>query len=362
MTSAMTNKRQHYGLVAPPPCLMDWPLRWGRRIDTELVVIGGDKFQAPMLTRLQVWLLLGSVPLTLVIVMVVFRPWIPRTGVPRVSTTKPSGDAPETAKPTRAKSSKHVLPEKHFVLTTRNNAVVKQDGQHVIDADTELKYAHERTSNGIVVTFYSFGLKNRHGGEVVESFSLSRDGSVEHAGTLKKGQVFDDLPHDQQQIILASFATNHCTILVDAHDNEIGRVMFPRIVPSAINEGLLNTTRLVHGPFWNESATWTSTKRVPMEHGFAIDCPVHYTKGASGHVKVSGSFSTNEIRSPLIDVTISNVSCRLSGTLVFDETLRDYTSGQLTLSYSFDFPDKGAQTGSIKGRSDLSLQQITRSP
>ena len=317
-----------------------------------------------MLTRLQVWLLLGSVPLTLVIVMVVFRPWIPRNGFPSgsISTTKSSEDAPASARPTRAKLSQTVLPEKHFVLTTRNHAVVKQGGQHVIDADTELKYAHERTSNGIVVTFYSFGLKNRHGGEVVESVSLSRDGSVEHAGTHKKEQMFDELPRDQQQIILASFATNHCTIFVDAQDNEIGRLMFPQIVPSAINEGLLNTTRLVHGPFWNESATWTSTKRVPMEHGFAIDCPVHYTKDASGHVKVSGSFSTNEIRSPLVDITISNVACRLSGTLVFDETLRDYTSGQLTLSYSFDFPDKGTKTGSINGRSDLSLQQITRSP
>src|SRR5688572_32364568 len=52
------------------------------------------------------------------------------------------------------------LPDGHFILTSKSRNVGKEAGRDMkVDGDVELKYAHEKTSDGIVVSFHSLGTK-----------------------------------------------------------------------------------------------------------------------------------------------------------------------------------------------------------
>ena len=253
------------------------------------------------------------------------------------------------------------LPEGYFRLTAKTHSVARYSTgiEEAYNGDAGLKYAHQKVSGGILLTFYSLGLRTFDKGKLAESRVLSRDEHVIQSGSRRIVQSFDELPPELQKKLKASFAKPFCKISLDDDHNELQREFLGEPGISIITEGLMNTTRLVHGPFPKQSAEWTGIRRIPIQGRMAIDCPVQYTKTSDGNkVKVVGSIVKSEIPSASPDVAIKNASASISGTEYFDERIEEYTSGELVIHYSFQVIEGDAPPVALSGEVTVYLERV----
>ena len=320
-----------------------------------------------MFTRLQVYLLLGCTVLVGgFFALYWFGPSILyrlRSESPSVSEWREPRVAERNAGSMAKKRSQAPtpLPDGYFKLSAKSrNTVKRPQGDQKLEAEIDLNYTHKKSVDGILLTFYGFAMKTFENGKLDYGFELTRDKLKEQTGSRTELRSFDEVPLAQQERMEASFATNFCKILLDGNQNETGREILSRLGTSIINEGLVNTTRLAHGPFCPGLNSWTGVKRIPMSQDFVVECPIQYTRapGPGGRITVTGSVSKEEVASSTPGVTLRQVSCTLSGTEVFDEAAWEYTSGQLTLGYSFQVFEGGAPTGTLQGETVLSLEQV----
>lgn len=323
-----------------------------------------------MFTRLQLYILIGCI-LVAAGIFAVWEFWPKPALQPSDSSMSASAtDADNTSGTndgTTATQTHRVLPEtplpdSYFKLTTKSHTDVEQSaGSQKVDADLELKYTHQKTNDGIIVTLYSMELKMYQDGAFVEDTLMTRDKFVQQEGDQKTESSFDELPPEQQEAMAGAFATNLIKIELDANQNELGRQILSDSGYAMVKEGNVNTLRFMHGPYHHAADHWQSVKRIPMTMGIILDCPVEYVKATSSgnEISISGSLSKDEVDSPQADVAIKNVSCSLSGKESFDEMIGEYTSGEMTLQYKFQIFQKGVQTGTLDGKLELSLERVT---
>jgi len=274
---------------------------------------------------------------------------------------KPGNDAAPEGESRRA-LPETTLPDAYFKLTAKSHTDISMPaGNEKLDAGLEFKYAHDKTNDGILLTVYSMDMSMSRGGVFVEHTLMTRDKFVQQQGDQKTESPFDELPPDQQQAMAAAFGTNFCKITLDADQNEQGRQVFSEAGSALINEGNLNTLRLMHGPYHHGVDRWQGVKRIPMTAGLVLDCPLEYVKtgGPGSEIDVTGSLSKEEVDSPQADMAIKNVSCSISGKEFFDENLEDYTSGEITFRYKFQVFQKGVQAQTLDGNVLLSLERVT---
>lgn len=266
-----------------------------------------------------------------------------------------------TATETRRVLMETPLPDSYFKLTAKSLTDIEQSaGSQKIDSTLEMEYAHQKTNDGIILTFYSMELKLYRDGAFVEDTLMTRDKFVQRAGDRKTESSFDELPPEQQEAMAGAFATNLIKIKLDADQNELGRQVLSDSGYATIAEGNVNTLRLMHGPYHHGTDHWQGTKRIPMIMGLILDCPLEYTKanGTGNEIGISGSLFKDEVDSPQADAAIKNVSCSISGKESFDETIGEYTSGEMTLQYKFQIFQKGVQAGTLEGKMELSLERV----
>ena len=322
-----------------------------------------------MFTRLQLYILIGCI-FAVAGIFAIWELWPKPTSQPpdssmSASTTdadKTSGtNDVTTATETNRALPETSLPDSYFKLTAKSHTDVEQSaGSQKIDADLELKYTHQKTNDGIVVTLYSMELKMYQDGAFIEDTLMTRDKFVQQEGDQKIESTFDELPPEQQEAMAGAFATNLIRIKLDADQNELGRQILSDAGYAIIKEGNINSLRLMHGPYHHGIDRWQGIKRIPMTMGIILDCPVEYAKatGPGNEINVSGSLSKDEVDSPQADVAIKKVSCGLSGKESFDETIGEYVSGNMTLQYKFQIFQKGVQTGTLDGKLELSLEWV----
>src|SRR6185369_4959064 len=79
------------------------------------------------------------------------------------------------------------LPEGCFRLTAKTHSIAKYSTgvEEAYDGEAELKYAHQRVSGGILLTFYSIEFRTFDKGKLAESSVLSRDEHVVQSGSRK---------------------------------------------------------------------------------------------------------------------------------------------------------------------------------
>jgi len=253
------------------------------------------------------------------------------------------------------------FPAAYFKITVTSKASFKEpDRKQNLDAQCVITYNHEKTIDGVSVSFYSLELRMLDQGKPVESVLVTRDKCVKSRGTIASESSFDDLAPDEQEKMLCAFGTNIYKVLLDADRNEIGRERLGRPGPSIINEGIFDTTRIFHGPYPSTGETWKRSMRIPMEMGLHIDCPVTYTRGTGpGSVALAGNLETNQLASATEGVSIQRVSCDISGTETFDQKLGDYTAGNLTIRFGFQVMEKDSYLGTLEGELDLLLERVS---
>jgi hypothetical protein len=255
------------------------------------------------------------------------------------------------------------LPDAYFKLTAASHNTIDQtNGNQNIDAVVELKYAHQKTRGGILLSIYSMELKMNQDGSATEDTLMTRDKIVQQAGDKTNVTFFDEMPPEQQAVFAAAFATNLCKITLDADQNEFGRQIYSDRGYELFTDGNVNSVRLMHGPYYRGQDHWEGVKRIPMTKGLVLDCPLEYTRvsGSAGEVSVSGTLMKSEADSPQEDFVIKNVSCELSGTETFDEAIGEYVAGKMTLQYQFQAFQKGVQTATLAGKLDLTLERVTK--
>jgi len=323
-----------------------------------------------MFTRLQLYILIGCI-LFAASIFAVCEFWPSSASQPSDSSMPASADDTDntqgTNDSTTATETHRVLPEtplpdSYFRLTAKNHTDIEQPASsQKIDADLELKYTHQKINDGIILTLYSMELNMYQDGAFVEGTLMTRDRFVQKEGNQKTESSFDELSPEQQEMFAAAFATNLCKITLDANQNELGRQILSDAGFAMVNEGNVNSLRLMHGPYHHGTDRWQGVKRIPMTYGLVMDCPVEYARisDSGNEINVNGSFTKNEVDSPQADVAVKKVSCTLSGKETFDENIGEYTSGELTLQYKFQIFQKGVQTGTMDGKTELSLERVT---
>ncbi len=255
------------------------------------------------------------------------------------------------------------MPDSYFKLTIKkSDTIVDQSaGRQKMGTDVELKYAHQKTNDGIMLTFYSMEVKQSQDGASIEGTLMARDRLVNQEGYQKTESSFDELPQKWQAGLAAAFATNFCKIILDTNQNELGRQMLSGDGFGLIGEENLDLVRLMHGPYHPGADHWQSTNQIPTTHAFVMDCPVAYARinGAGNEISVNGSFTNNEMSSSQNDEVFKNVSCSIAGKETFDETANEYTSGEMTLQYKFLIFQGGAQVAAFDREMELSLGRVT---
>ncbi|HXU75750.1 MAG TPA: hypothetical protein VN794_04235 [Methylomirabilota bacterium] len=314
-----------------------------------------------MLTRLQVWILFGCFVLVGGIFLALAL-W-PHPGDKAVADVLPPAAA--EAPPLRPLPILHhtPLPDRYFRLTVKGQGALHgAQGEEKGIGEVELKYAHQKSVDGVILTFYSAAMKTFENGRLRYGFEVDRDKFVEQFQTRTNTRGLEELSPEQQEKMKAAFATNYCRVLLDGNQNETGREILSPLGVSIINEGLVDSTRLVHGPFCPGLNSWQATKRIPITPGMVLECNVQYKKvGATGNqIQVSGTAAKAEIAAATPGVLLKNISCTLSGTESFDETSWEYASAELTLVYSFEVFEQNASNGTMKGELVVSLAQVTR--
>lgn len=324
-----------------------------------------------MFSKLQIWFLVGSILLAAG-AFAACEIWLRAAPEPVVGAASDSpadtnitadmaegAPAPSPARPV----PETPLPNAYFkLMISSHNTIDQTNGNQNIDADMELKYAHQKTRGGIILTMYSMELKMYEDGSVVGDTLMARDKVVQQAGDQKSVTLFDEMPPEQQAVFASAFATNLCKITLDADQNEFGRQIYSDKGYALFTDGNVNSVRLMHGPYYQGADDWESVKRIPMTKGLVLDCPLEYTKvdGSGGEVKVSGTLTKSEVDSPQEDVVLRNVSCELSGQETFDEAVGEYVAGKMTLQYQFQLFQKGIQTATLDGKLDLTLERVSK--
>jgi len=322
-----------------------------------------------MLTRFQVYALVAGILAGVgVVILSLVWPMVFSTGsISLAPAVEPQRSASDEREPVGNSSEQHrehqetQLPEGHFRLTAKTHSVAKYSTgiEEAYDGDAELMYAHQKVPGGILLTFYSLGLRTFDKGKLAESRVLSRDEHVIQSGSHRIVQSFDELPPDMQQKLKASFAKPFCKISLDDDYNETQREFLGEPGKSIITEGLMNSARLVHCPFLKRSTEWTGFKRIPIQGRMVIDCPVQYTRTSDGtKVKVVGSIVASEIPAASPDMAIQNVSASISGTELFDERIEEYTSGELVIHYSFQLIEGDAPPVALSGEVTVTLERV----
>jgi len=282
----------------------------------------------------------------------------PETNASDTGNTNEEKDAPEPS----ATLAETPLPDGYFQLIVKSHTTIKQaDASPVYDGDVELKYAHQKTAGGILLTLYSMGLQLIQDGTLTENDLMTRDKMVQQNGDQKTVTPFDELSPEQQAMLMGAFATNLCKITLDANQNELGRQILSEAGYAMIKEGNLNALRLMHGAYHHEADHWQDTKRIPMAMGFDLDCPLQFSRDVSQKnlINITGSLSKDEVGSAQSDMVMKNVSFKLSGKESFDETIGEYTSGEINLQYRFQVFQRNAQIASLDGKISLSLNRVT---
>jgi hypothetical protein len=224
----------------------------------------------------------------------------------------------------------------------------------------QLNYTRRAVPGGVLLRFYSVEVTSLKDGRVVEREFMSHAKMIEQSGSQVREMSYDQFAPEQKERFDAAFGTDHAKILLDDDLNETGCEFFSAAGRRVINRGLLDCTRLVHGPYFLNQTSWTSVRRIPMTMGLILDCSVQYTKHdrSDGKVKVTGSLSKKETRSETSDVVLRNVSIRLSGEESFDHAVGDYTGGELALDYSFDVTDEDGTSENLRGAMAVTLERL----
>lgn len=322
-----------------------------------------------MLTKVQAYIV-GGCLLVGILFVIIYESWPLLSGRASIQIGPAGGESTEARdkdRVARARSANRrplpetPLPDGCYKITVETfNTAKYQEREERFDGGMALTYAHRAVPGGIVVTFYSLEVTSLKDGRIEDRFFVSHDKSVEQSGSRVIEWSRDEVSPEQRDKMDAGFATNHTKILLDDDRNETGRDKLSPMGWQVVNEGLLNTTRLVHGPYFRATNSWTSSRRIPMTMGRILDCPVRYTKAAEveGKVTVNGSLAKEEVRSPAGGPTLRNVSLRLAGEEFFDRDVGDYTSGKLDLSYRFDVDEEGEPLVKLSGAMTLTLERL----
>jgi hypothetical protein len=253
------------------------------------------------------------------------------------------------------------LPNPYFRLTIKSKTDIEQDAQHdTTDSEVELKYAHQKTNDGIILVFYSMEAKKGPAGALTQDLLMTRDKLVNLEGNDRTGTSFDELSQKWQEGLAGTFATGLCKITLDTNRNEMGRQMLSPGKMGLVGEENLNLVRLMHGPYPVGTDRWQTTNGIPTTYTLVIPCPVTYvrTGDANNAIKMDGSFTNEAVDSPADGVTFKNVWCSFAGKETFDQTAGEYTSGEAAFEYKFQIYQGGILIAAVDRHANLALEQI----
>jgi len=308
-----------------------------------------------MLSRLQVWLLLSCAVLVIGVLAVIrFWPLLSKQWNGMVHHNSIHHAGPQNAPQT-------FLPDRYFQLVVKHQGgPQRNDDAEKKAGELELKYTHQKSVDGVVVTFYSMAVRSFEKGQLQQTSEMTRDQLVQQNGKQTVAVWGEQLSAGQREQMSAAFGTNFSKILLDGNQNETGRQILSPLGRFLITDSLVDTARFPHGPFCPGLKSWTANKRIPITPEMILECSLNYKKAAPDRIEVTGTATKTEVESDTPGVSLKKVSCNVSGTEAFDESTWEYVSANLTIDYSFEVFEKEALRGTMKGELAISLFQVVR--
>src|SRR5262245_40667359 len=245
-----------------------------------------------MLSRLQVWLLMSCAVLAIgVFAVIQFWPLLVEQwhSVLHRTSIHPGGqqNAPQT-----------FLPDRYFQLVIKHQGgPLRSDDAEKRVGELELKYTHQKSVDGVVVTFYSMAVRNFENGQIQRTSEMTRDKLVQQNGKQTDALWGEQLSANQREQMSAAFGTNFSKILLDGNQNETGRQILSPLGRFLITDSLVDTARFPHGPFCPGLKSWTASKRIPITPEMILECSLNYKKAAPDRIEVTGTAAKTEVAS-----------------------------------------------------------------
>ena len=316
-----------------------------------------------MFTKLQIYIVICSIVMASGVFCIYQFYLAPSIRRETSVSSSPNGDSAEQIAGSRKipVSSRVVFPSSYFQLTIKSLTVAEDsNGKKEANSTIEVKYTNQKTEGGILISLYSLGFQHSQDGKIIEDNLMTRDTFVTRSGQRYVESTIEQLPSEQQELMVNGFATYLCKILQDENLNELGREILSDAGYNLLKEGNLASLRLVHGPYYHGTNHWFGMKRLPMPMGLSSDCLLDYTRSTGGNsISITGSLEKPEAVLPYADITIRNLKCELSGEETFDEALAEYTAGKLKWHYKFQGFQKGVQRVTWNEEIELTLKQVT---
>jgi hypothetical protein len=279
-----------------------------------------------------------------------------------IAKTVGSTNVNDTAVATPARRPETPLPDPYFRLTVKSKTDIELAAEHdTTDNEVELKYAHQKTNNGIILVFYSMEAKKRPAGALTQDLLMTRDKLVNLEGNDRAETSFDELSQKWQEGLAGAFATGLCEITLDTNRNEIGRQMLSPNKMGLVGDENLNLVRLMHGPYPIGMDRWQTTNGIPTTYSFVIHCPVtcSRTGDANNVIKMDGTFTNEAMDSPADGVTFKHVWCSFAGRETFDQPAGEYTSGEAAFEYKFQIYQGDNLIATVDRHANLALEQMS---
>jgi hypothetical protein len=253
------------------------------------------------------------------------------------------------------------IPDSYFKLTAKSHNTIEQPKTQKVDADMEIKYSRSQTNDGVLLTFYSLGVKMSQDGVRMTDIVMTRDKIVENDGSQALVTPAGDMSAEKQEALSGAFGSVLCRLRLDENQNELDREILSESGYAMLQEGNINSAQLVHGPYFANKTHWSGIKRIPMTAGFVFDCPFEYQKAGDGSkdVKVTGKLVKDEVTSEQSDWVLRQVNCTIDATETFDEGTGDYVAGKMKLTYKFEVHQPDAVPAKMEGSMDITLEHVS---
>lgn len=248
----------------------------------------------------------------------------------------------------------------YMVMIVSDLQVKTQDQPKAQDlhATTALDYALRDQGSTREITIQAVAVLARIDGRALSDSKMDHQGITIKVGEQETSTLSRDEAPDPLKAVLDDFGRPAFSYKLDAEGAPTEENLLIKADSSLVENGLIALARLFHVRFPKAEDRWEVPAEVSLSSGqyargtltyekAGADAEGRVTVKVSGTLKAEGQLGAGQIRGGVYEV---------SGTQIYDPTVQDWLSGNLTFDVKFDIATPGEPPASANGTMKVTLQ------
>ncbi len=261
----------------------------------------------------------------------------------------------------------HPVAYKYNIQLDSACKAVGPDGQgDQIDANTALSYVWRWRGNEAELLLDGMKVLTKVNGEPVMDSSMSASHFYIKQGDRTMNETFDRADPQMKQVLHDCFQAPLCKVSVDPYGRELQRtVTAGPAAQSVVDTGIITNTRFFHAPFLPDQRRWEAPGEMATGDG-------GYARGTLTYQLTDRPVTSGDEPSNLVEVSVAgtllgdatmkggmveNAVYRIEGTQIYNQRLRQWICGALTVGATFQTQSAG-QTVTHRGTIRLAMQLV----